>query len=88
MTILEFVAIQGQAPRMEGVINTANRWITSFYIQYSTDGEKWKLYKSTLERNYMTTFKGNNSHRKKLEKKYRPGTPLSTQIFRDTILKI
>lgn len=63
---MEHIAIQGQAPQMEGVINTDNRWVTGFYVQYSIDGIKWKLFKGTaLERSYMTTFKGNKDHRKR-----------------------
>merc|ERR1712130_250262 len=50
MTRLQHIAVQGHCP---------DRWVTAFYLQYSTDGHKWKLYKSTLEKGYMTTFKGN-----------------------------
>jgi len=57
------IATQGQAPHMAGLKNTVNRWVTHFYVQYSNDGEKWKLFKARLERQYMTTFTGNSEHR-------------------------
>ena len=48
-------------------LNLVNRWTTKYYVQYSDDNTKWKLHKSRFERQYMTTFEGNQDHRFILE---------------------
>ena len=53
-TTVQCIATQGQAPRMAGIINTVNRWVRSYYLQYSQNGKQWKLYKSTFEKAYMS----------------------------------
>ena len=58
------IAIQGQAQRSNGLLNTVGMgWVTHFVVQYSDDDENWEFYKSEGETNEFTVLEGNTSHR-------------------------
>ena len=55
-------AIQGMPLNCHHALKKlTQRWVTAFYVAYSNDNTKWKLFKSRIERSYMTTFEGNTS---------------------------
>ena len=55
-------AIQGMPTNCHHSLKKlTQRWVTAFYVAYSNDNTKWKLFKSRIERSYMTTFEGNSS---------------------------
>jgi len=57
-TKIQHIAIQGPGPQQEDLYSKSGQcsWVTQFYVQHSSDKQKWKLYKQHAERQYMTTY--------------------------------
>jgi len=57
-TKIQHIAVQGPGPQQEELYSKSGNcsWVTQFYVQHSSDKQKWKLYKQHAERQYMTSY--------------------------------